>query len=151
MRACSATIEHTVRLDEATLTRNIRASNLPSISSSVSAHMPIPISLHLPASPYFLFSTPISSSICTERPSNQSTLFPRLSSTTNPTLTTCEIHLFHTLHHLIFHLNDNVQHHEQFLSLNLIELFLNLFLPHVESYFHKNEKEFASNVDLVAV
>ena len=73
-------------------------------------------------------------------------LTPPLSSTMNThLLNQTEIHLFHTLHHLILYSNeDNDQH----LSLNTIQLFIYLFIPYIQTYLRTHEKEFLANSDL---
>ena len=61
-------------------------------------------------------------------------------------LNSIEIQLFHTLHYIILHSNEN---RNQLLSLNTIQLFIYLFIPYIQTYLHNNEKEFLSNHDLI--
>lgn len=56
-----------------------------------------------------------------------------------------EIRLFHSLHYLLLYSNEN---HEQLLSLNIIQLFIQLFIPYIQTYIRQNEKEFLSNSEL---
>ncbi|UJR20708.1 hypothetical protein I4U23_023829 [Adineta vaga] len=71
-------------------------------------------------------------------------LLPRSSiSLSNYSLNSVDIRLFHTLHHLILSSNN------QLLPLNIIQLFIYLFIPHINTYLRNNEKDFLSNTNLI--
>jgi hypothetical protein len=64
----------------------------------------------------------------------------------NHLLNSIEINLFHTLHYIILYSNEN---NNQLLSLNIIELFIYLFIPYIHTYIRNNEKEFLLNNNLI--
>ena len=155
MQACSAVIEHNYPFIDTPRRKNHHSSVVfCTPSSSISAPVPNTINLNVPQPLHIISPTPRMSPFSSGRPSNQSAAAAaaaRSSASSHYPLTSTEIYLFHTLHHLII-LNDQKSspiNKNQYLSLNLVELFIFLFIPFVQTYFRKNEKEFFTNPDLV--
>jgi len=131
MHACSSIIEH----------------NLHSIQQSFPSTHPLLLSTSSSAVPQLQVSTSHQLSASLNHPttiSNQS-IFSTSSTINNHLLNPIEIRLFHTLHYLILYSNEN---NDQLLSLNIIQLFIYLFIPYIHTYLRNNEKEFLSNSDL---
>lgn len=153
MQACVAVIEHDHPTIECQRTRTFRSSAVFSTpSSSISAVVSNSANLNVPISPYLLFSTPLSSSVSSERQSIQMGTQTGRSSTINHfPLSSTEIRLLQTLHHLIKEIDRSQSPISRtlYFSLNLIELFVYLLIPFVQSYFCKNEKDFLSNDELI--
>jgi hypothetical protein len=121
MHACSSLIEHNLH--------SIRQQSLSSILPSLLvASSP---------SPRSAVSTQL------QVPSDHPTMSIENQSLANHAI---DIRLFRTLHHLILNSNEN---NDQLLSLNTIELFIYLFIPYIQTYFHTNEKEFLSSSNLI--
>ena len=136
MHACSSIIEHSLHSIYQPFSSThpslvITAS--PSHSQSAVAQLQLPLSHPLPVS------------LTAPNISNQLLLRP-ISQLNNHSLSAIEIRLFHTLHHLLLYSNDD---HDQLLPLNIIQLFIYLFLPYIQTYFRHNEKEFLFNSDLL--
>ncbi|CAF0857757.1 unnamed protein product [Adineta steineri] len=132
MYACSSVIEHNIHIVQHQSISTIHPSlNVtPSASRSrLSTQLHVPFNFHNPTT-----------ILSTENP----ILLPRSSlSSSNHSLNSIDIRLFHTLHHLILYSND------QLLPLNTIQLFIYLFTPYINTYLHNNEKDFLSNSNLV--
>jgi len=127
MHACSSIIEH----------------NLHSIYQSFpSTHPSLVITASPSRSPSALTQLQMPLTLI---PTNQFVL-RSLSPINNHSLNPIEIRLCHILHYLLLYSNDN---NDQFLSLNIIQLFIYLFIPYIQTYFRNNEKEFLSNSDLI--
>ena len=109
-------------------------------------------SLHLPVPSHLLVSTPLSSTLSLEQPLSQSRMFFRSPATCYQPLNPTEMRLFHTLHHLMFsHQEKDISlNRNRFFSLNVLELFIYLFMPYIQSYLHPNEREFSAHADLTA-
>jgi hypothetical protein len=136
MHACSSIIEHSLHsiyqpFPSTHPSLVITAS--PSHSQSAIAQFQLPLNHPLPVS------------LTAPNISNQLLLRP-IPPLNNHSLSPIEIRLFHTLHYLLLYSNDN---HDQLLPLNIIQLFIYLFLPYIQTYFRHNEKEFLSNSDLL--
>jgi len=126
MHACSSIIEHNLQ----SIQQSLLITSSPSRTSSALSQFHVSSSYQLPVS---------------FNPTNL--LFPRPSSTiNNHLLNSIEINLFHTLHYMILYSNEN---HNQILSLNIIQLFIYLFIPYIHTYLYNNKKEFLSNNDLI--
>lgn len=123
-----------------------------STSSSISGQMHASTNLHLPVPSHLLVSTPLSSTLSLEQPSNQSRTLFRSSATCHQPLSPAEIRLFHTLHHLMFHRQEKELslNRNRFFSLNVVELFIYLFMPYIHSYMQRNEREFVVHAELTA-
>jgi hypothetical protein len=132
MHACSSIIEHN------------RHAIIPQPSPSTHSSLLLPLSRSPSPSPSAQLQVPISHHPITI--SNQLLIRPCPSPITNHVLNRTEIRLFHTLHYLILSSNDNP---DQLLSLNIIQLFIYLFIPYIQTYLRNNEKEFLSNSDLI--
>jgi len=120
MHACSSLIEHNLH----SIRQQSLSSILPSllVASSPSPRSAVSTQLQVPSN---------------HPNENQS------SSSVNHAI---DIRLFRTLHHLILNSNEN---NDQLLSLNTIELFIYLFIPYIQTYFHTNEKDFLSSSNLI--
>jgi hypothetical protein len=135
MHACSSTILYSIQQQQPSIhTHPLSPSAFSQLLKPTSLN-PIPL-------------TPLSATTSIDCQS----LSYRFSSVTNTyALNPTEIQLFHTLHYLI--LDDNEKNNSIdnncFLSLNIIELFIYLFIPYIHTYIRNNEKEFLSNPNLV--
>ena len=123
-----------------------------STSSSISAQMHASANLHVPVPSHLLVSTPLSSTLSLEQPSNQSRTLFRSSATCHQPLSPAEVRLFHTLHHLMFYRQEKELslNRNRFFSLNVVELFIYLFMPYIHTYVQRNQREFFVHAELTA-